>query len=170
MLEFLSLPCVCLLLKKKNYYMKVRFKVQNWIVVCFCIRIHFFLPCVCVYLFLINKFKKKKNLIYEGEVQGSKLYLGGEWESRTHDTEDWVSVWIQLPTSAFWHLAFSFFSFFLFRRAFHVIIHCSVGLMHYSRDPQTFLFSKNFIKNGSHDTIHTFKNYFTIVFLVFSKI
>ena len=55
---------MCLLLKKKNYYMKVRFKVQNWIVVCFCIRIHFFLPCVCVYLFLINKFKKKKSYIW----------------------------------------------------------------------------------------------------------
>ena len=27
-----------------------------------------------------------------------------------------------------------------------------------------------FIKNGSHSIIHTFKNYFAIVFLVFSKI
>ena len=35
-------------------------------------------------------------------------------------------------------------------------------------DPQTSLFSNFFIKNGSHGTIHTFKNYFDTVFLVFS--
>ena len=44
----------------------------------------------------------------------------------------------------------------------------TMGLMHYSRDPQTFFFTKTFIKNGSHGTIHTFKNYFVTVFLVFS--
>ena len=36
--------------------------------------------------------------------------------------------------------------------------------------PQTSFFNKTFIKNGSHDTIHTFKNYFATVFLIFSKI
>ena len=35
---------------------------------------------------------------------------------------------------------------------------------HYSITVHAF---KN-IKNGSHDTIHTFKNYFATVFLVFS--
>ena len=35
-------------------------------------------------------------------------------------------------------------------------------------DPQTSLFSNFFIKNGSHGTIYTFKNYFTTVFSVFS--
>ena len=35
-------------------------------------------------------------------------------------------------------------------------------------DPQIPLFSNFFIKNGSHDTIHIFKNYFTTVFSVFS--
>ena len=35
-------------------------------------------------------------------------------------------------------------------------------------DPQIPLFSNFFIKNESHDTIHTFKNYFATVFLVFS--
>ena len=54
------------------------------------------------------------------------------------------------------------------------VLHCcasgvlNVRLMHYSRDPQIFFFSKIFIKNGSHGTIHTFKNYFVIVFSVFS--
>ena len=35
---------------------------------------------------------------------------------------------------------------------------------------QTSLFSHFFIKNGFHSTIHTFKNYFTTMFLIFSKI
>ena len=43
-----------------------------------------------------------------------------------------------------------------------------VGLVYCSRDPQISLFSNFFIKNESHDTIHTFKNYFVTVFLVFS--
>ena len=34
-------------------------------------------------------------------------------------------------------------------------------------DPQISLFSNFFIKNGSHVTIHTFKNYFAIVFFSF---
>ena len=33
---------------------------------------------------------------------------------------------------------------------------------------QILLFSNFFIKNGPHDIIHTFKNDFAIVFLVFS--
>ena len=33
-------------------------------------------------------------------------------------------------------------------------------------DPQIALFNNFFIKNGSRDTIHTFKNYFTTVFSV----
>ena len=36
------------------------------------------------------------------------------------------------------------------------------------QDLQTSIFSNFFIKNGSHGTIHTFKNYFTTVFSVFS--
>ena len=34
-------------------------------------------------------------------------------------------------------------------------------------DPQISLFSNFFIKNGFHDTIHTFKNYFATVFFSF---
>ena len=44
-----------------------------------------------------------------------------------------------------------------------------MGPMHYSRDPQTYFFRKIFIKNGSHDTIYTFKNYFVTVFSIFSN-
>ena len=46
----------------------------------------------------------------------------------------------------------------------------SVGPVYCSRDPQTSFFHQNFIKNGSHGTINIFKNYFVIIFSVFSKI
>ena len=65
---------------------------------------------------------------------------------------------------------FVFHFFFFLRRATSGIMHCSVGPVHYSRDPQTFFFTKTFIKNGSHCIIHTFKNYFTIMFSIFNKI
>ena len=45
-----------------------------------------------------------------------------------------------------------------------------MGLVHCLRDSQTFFLSNFFIKNWSHDTINTFKNYFTTIFLVFIKI
>ena len=47
----------------------------------------------------------------------------------------------------------------LYRRQKSLFMHCS----------STVHVFKN-IKNGSHDTIHTFKNYFATVFSVFSKI
>ena len=46
-------------------------------------------------------------------------------------------------------------------------VHTS-GSVRCLRDPQTSLFNNFFIKNGSHGTIYTFKNYFAIVFLVFN--
>ena len=45
----------------------------------------------------------------------------------------------------------------------------SALFMHCSWDPQP-LYSKKKIKNRFHGTIHTFKNYFATVFLVFNKI
>ena len=44
-----------------------------------------------------------------------------------------------------------------------------VGHMHYLQDSQTLLFNNFFIKNGSHGSIYTFKNYFTTVFSIFNK-
>ena len=43
------------------------------------------------------------------------------------------------------------------------------GFVHCLQDPQISFFNKTFIKNGSHGTIHTFKNYFATMFLVFSN-
>ena len=63
----------------------------------------------------------------------------------------------------FWRL--TPFSFFYIEKHQDVL---SVGPIHYAQDPQTSFFTQTFIKNGSHDTIYTFKNYFTTVLLVFS--
>ena len=51
-------------------------------------------------------------------------------------------------------------------------MYCSMGPVHYSWDLQTsfFLKKKTFIKKEFYDTIHTFKNYFAIVFSIFNKI
>ena len=47
---------------------------------------------------------------------------------------------------------------------FSAIFSPLVGLMNSARDPQTSLFNNFFIKNRSHDTIHTFKNFCYSVF------
>ena len=103
----------------------------------------------------------------------------------------YVPVWIQLLLRL--RLIFTFRSFFLFFFLFFFFVftrfgvmrllfmHCSLNssckcwLFHSEQciralfmDPQILLFSNFFIKNGSHGTIHTFKNYFVTVFSVFS--
>ena len=67
-------------------------------------------------------------------------------------------------------LASAFQRFFFFLEHALAFFFFSSGSMHYSGNPQTSFFKKNFIKNGFHGTIHIFKNYFVTVFSVFSKI
>ena len=43
------------------------------------------------------------------------------------------------------------------------------GSVHCLRDPQVWNSTKKTFKTGSHETIHTFKNYFATVFLIFSN-
>ena len=62
-----------------------------------------------------------------------------------------------------WRFVFCFV-FFCSRFSFY-LTKCTVE--HCSWDPQSFYLEKN-IKNGSYGTIHTFKNYFGTMFLVFS--
>ena len=119
-------------------------------------------------------------------------------ELTTNATFEWVSlrfywslrvailvyVWIHCTHVYVLQAAFLFLFFFFFTR-FGVmrllLIYCSLNSNHkcwlfYSKqcisilfmNPQIPLFSNFFIKNGSHDTIHTFKNYFATMFSVFS--
>ena len=91
-------------------------------------------------------------------------------------------IWIRLKASVFAFAVFFFWHMFerqtrlLFMHCswivvamldFSTIFSTSVGLVHYSLDPQPSLFSNFFIKNRSHGTIHTFKNYFATVFFSF---
>ena len=71
------------------------------------------------------------------------------------------------------HLSFTFFFFFL-RKAFYVFrygimlfqwVSCNVYRTH-----KYFIQEKKNFKIGSHNTIHTFKNYFVTIFSIFSKI
>ena len=69
-----------------------------------------------------------------------------------------VPVWIQL---IMFTCVFPFFFFLAF-------VDFSTVNSALFTDPQILFFNNFFIKNGSHRTIHTFKNYFAIVFSVFS--
>ena len=74
-----------------------------------------------------------------------------------------IVAWVQLKCSA---SAFQwFFFFFTLRGTFQCFLMNSV---YYLWNPQTSFFNKIFIKNRSYGTIHTFKNYFTIMFSVFN--
>ena len=93
-----------------------------------------------------------------------------------------MPVWIglkQLKRAFAFQLFFFIILFFISRISgqFFFSIHSLLRLlfMNNSRkvwlfstfSAQISLFSNFFIKNGSHDTIHTFKNYFTIIFFSF---
>ena len=73
---------------------------------------------------------------------------------------DLVSVWILSFMSAFHVLAFCFFKK-------HASVFSSGSCVLFMGFTNIF-FTKIFIKNRFHDTIHTFKNYFIIVFLSFN--
>ena len=78
---------------------------------------------------------------------------------------NYVPVWFQLK------LAFSVFCFyFLVPAALFDQVNREQCIHAPFTDPQISFFSYFFIKNGSHDTIHIFKNYFITIFSVFNKI
>ena len=61
---------------------------------------------------------------------------------------------------------FSFFFFFFFSAAIVDFVNCEQCICALFTIPQITLFNNFFIKNGSHSTIYTFKNYFATVFSV----
>ena len=81
----------------------------------------------------------------------------------------YVTVWITIiPTSTFynWFFIFFFFFFFFFSAAIVDFVNCEQCICALFTVPQITLFNNFFIKNRSHSTIYTFKNYFATVFSV----
>ena len=79
----------------------------------------------------------------------------------------YVTVWITLIlASTFPKLHFSFFFFFFCSAAIVDFVNCEQCIHALFTVPQITLFNNFFIKNGSHSTIYTFKNYFATVFSV----
>ena len=83
-----------------------------------------------------------------------------------------VSVWIHVHVHVFSSSAFSAFFFLIF---FIFVLAVVVDQFSHEQctrilfmDPQISLFNNFFIKNWSHSTIHTFKNYFATIFSVFN--
>ena len=72
-------------------------------------------------------------------------------------------------TSTFSSPCFPLF-FFLFQPAIVDFVNCEQCICVLFTVPQITLFDNFFIKNGSHNTIYTFKNYFATVFTVLAKI
>ena len=80
-----------------------------------------------------------------------------------------LSVRLDSSEKHYFVSVFSFSSFFWEVRFSRILVFL-VGSVHCLRDTQIYFFNKIFIKNGSHNIIYTFKNYFATLFSVFSKI
>ena len=78
-----------------------------------------------------------------------------------------LSVCLYIPSASTFSVFCVSAVFFFFSRTCWLFVReqCICALF---MDPQITLFNNFFIKNGSHGTIHTFKNYFATVFSVFS--
>ena len=80
------------------------------------------------------------------------------------EKSDCVTVWFAMkPTSTF---LLHVFLFFFFQSAIVDFVNCEQCICVLFTVPQITLFSNFFIKNGSHNTIYPFKNYFVTVFSV----
>ena len=85
---------------------------------------------------------------------------------------EFFELMIYLYFAPIWILIISvyvyvFFFFFFLKRISVAMVAFPVDPVHYSWDQQTSFFNKTFIKNGSHGTIHIFKNYFATMFFIF---
>ena len=85
---------------------------------------------------------------------------------------EWVTVGPKCPFGLQWflrlHFCTTFFSSFFFFGSARNSWLCQLWTVHPCtvHGSEITLFSNFFIKNGSHNTIYTFKNYFAIVFSV----
>ena len=84
-----------------------------------------------------------------------------------------VCVWIRMTYMLLAFCIFFFFFSFLFFACVSILedkIYCSYTVYVLFKGLTTILLKNIYIKNWSHGTVHTFKNYFDIVFSVFHKI
>ena len=106
--------------------------------------------------------KKKKKKKKKKETGKLKM----QTQDNSYPNKHLGGVWIQ----RLW-AAFAFF-FFFFLESLLLTFSCEqctpVGPVYYSQDSQNSLFNNFFTINGSHDTVHIFKNYFATIFSVFS--
>ena len=80
---------------------------------------------------------------------------------------NYISIYVYVFGVSF-HTSFFFFFFMRFssRGQLTLFTYCSFTV----HETYNHFIEKKNIKNGSYGTIHTFKNYFVTVFLVFNKI
>ena len=100
-------------------------------------------------------------------VSSGKLKQNNMLSTYDEINQNYVTVWITLiPASTFPKLCFFFFFFFFCSAAIVDFVNCEQCIHILFTVPQITFFSNFFIKNGSHSTIYTFKNYFATVFSV----
>ena len=116
--------------------------------------------CFCVFGYIINS--------VVGHNQKQKRKLNTETFARKRTLEVEVQFGSASTVVFYVFMRFQFFFFFLLQP--HLLTKSVVNRasVHCLWDPQITLFSNFFIKNGSHDIIYTFKNYFVTVFSVFN--
>ena len=92
------------------------------------------------------------------------LYL---WSDHHIKGVQWCSciIFIIWESSSCIKLVFGYASVYVFAGVWHFV--WVLYSVHGTYKP--LFFSKTFIKNGSHGTIQTFKNYFAIVFSIFNN-
>ena len=104
----------------------------------------------------------------------TEVLIGWPAKEKSYNVIVWIQRFLMNPA-----VRFPFFSFFfhacqgggrqnlLFMRQMSLFTHCFGIVYALFMESTATLFKKN-IKNGSHGTIHTFKNYFATVFSVFN--
>ena len=95
--------------------------------------------------------------------------------TEAYNPKIWLNMLVRLSLSArldcnyfcvyVFHCVFLFFFFFV-QPAIVEFVNCEQCICALFTIPQITLFNNFFIKNGSHNTIYIFKNYFTTVFSV----
>ena len=85
-----------------------------------------------------------------------------------------VHIYTHISFSLHWTFSHSIYALNIRLDSVSSVQHCAFNIFCgsyalFTRFTNLFFFNKTFIKNGSHGTIHTFKNYFATLFSIFSN-